>query len=61
MTLAELEALHTKQLGILSTQGLRNPTVNVPQMMDTWLEIQSLRVDPLYRARNNNEHNKETS
>jgi hypothetical protein len=51
MTLAELEALHTKQLGILSTRGLRNSLVTVSQMMDTWIEIQRLRVEPIYRPR----------
>lgn len=54
MTLAELEALHTQQLGILSTLGLRNSIVTVSQMMDTWLEIQRLRVEPVFRTRNNN-------
>ena len=51
MTLAALEALHTKQLGILSTRGLRNSLVTVSQMMDTWIEIQRLRVEPIYRPR----------
>lgn len=54
MTLAQLEALHTQQLGILSTQGLRNSLVTVSQMMDTWLEIQRLRIEPGFRTRNNN-------
>lgn len=51
MTLAELEALHMQQLGILSTLGLRNSIVTVSQMMDTWLEIQRLRVEPVFRTR----------
>ncbi len=55
MTLAELEALHTKQLGILSTRGLRNSLVTVSQMMDTWIEIQRFRVEPLYRTRKTQE------
>lgn len=54
MTLTELEALHIQQLGILSTLGLRNSIVTVSQMMDTWLEIQRLRVEPVFRTRNNN-------
>ncbi|MBR7975409.1 hypothetical protein KDX01_20175 [Burkholderia vietnamiensis] len=51
MTLAQLEALHTQQLEILSTLGLQNSIVTVSQMMDTWLEIQRLRADPIYRPR----------
>lgn len=54
MTLTELEALHIQQLGILSTLGLRNSIVTVSQMMDTWLEIQRLRIEPIFRTRNNN-------
>lgn len=54
MTLSELEALHTKQLGILSTLGLQNSIVTVSPMMDTWLEIQRLRIEPIFRTRNNN-------